>query len=66
LGLAEESDAVVLIVSEETGAISMTYNANLYYDLETGTIKRMLLALFSYNDITPEELLQEASSDETE
>lgn len=66
LGLAEESDAVVLIVSEETGAISMTYNANLYYDLDPGTIKRMLLALFSYHDITPEDLLQEPGSDEAE
>jgi len=66
LGMAEESDAVVIIVSEETGAISMTYNANLYYDLEPSTIKRMLLALFSYHEITPEELLQEASTDETE
>ena len=66
LGMAEESDAVVLIVSEETGAISMTYNANLYYDLDPNTIKRMLLALFSYHDITPEELLQEASGDEAE
>jgi diadenylate cyclase len=66
LGMAEESDAVVIIVSEETGAISMTYNANLYYDLEPSTIKRMLLALFNYHEITPEELLQEASTDETE
>ncbi len=66
LGLAEESDAVVLVVSEETGAISMTYNANLYYDLDASTIKRMLLALFSYHDITPEELVQEAGSDEAE
>ncbi|MFA7559881.1 MAG: DNA integrity scanning protein DisA nucleotide-binding domain protein, partial [Sphaerochaeta sp.] len=66
LGLAEESDAIVLIVSEETGAISMTYNANLYYDLSIPTIKRMLLALFSYHDITPEELLQEAGSEEVE
>lgn len=66
LGMAEESDAVVIVVSEETGSISMTYNANLYYDLEPTTIKRMLLALFSYHDITPEELLQEASSDEAE
>ncbi len=66
LGMAEESDAVVIIVSEETGAISMTYNANLYYDLESSTIKRMLLALFSYHEITPEELLQEASGDESE
>ncbi len=66
LGLAEESDAVVLVVSEETGTISMTYNANLYYDLDPNTIKRMLIALFSYHDITPEELVQEAGNDETE
>lgn len=65
LGLAEESDAVVLIVSEETGAISLTYNANLYYDLDAPTVKRMLLALFSYHDITPEELM-EAATDEAE
>ncbi len=65
LGLAEESDAIVLVVSEETGAISLTYNANLYYDLDTATIKRMLLALFSYHDVTPQDLT-EAASDETE
>ncbi len=33
LGLVEETDAVVLVVSEETGAISLAYDANLYYDL---------------------------------
>ncbi|HZJ88720.1 MAG TPA: diadenylate cyclase CdaA [Sphaerochaeta sp.] len=66
LGLAEESDAVVLIVSEETGAISLTYNANLYYDLDVPTIKRMLLALFTYHDITTEDLSVEEASDETE
>jgi hypothetical protein len=33
LGLAEESDAVVLVVSEESGSISLAYDANLYYDL---------------------------------
>ena len=65
LGLAEESDAIVLVVSEETGAISLTYNANLYYDLDTATIKRMLLALFSYHDVTPQDLT-EAAPDETE
>lgn len=66
LGLAEESDAVVIVVSEETGAISLTYNANLYYDLKAPTVKRMLLALFSYQDVTPEELIEEASIDEAE
>ncbi|MGI6432644.1 MAG: diadenylate cyclase CdaA [Sphaerochaetaceae bacterium] len=65
LGLAEESDAIVLIVSEETGAISLTYNGNLYYDLDSTTIKRMLLALFSYHDITPQDI-SEVASDETE
>jgi diadenylate cyclase len=65
LGLAEESDAIVLVVSEETGAISLTYNAHLYYDLETSTVKKMLLALFSYQDITPQDVV-EGSIDETE
>ncbi|MDD2296793.1 MAG: diadenylate cyclase, partial [Sphaerochaetaceae bacterium] len=65
LGLAEESDAIVLIVSEETGAISLTYNANLYYDLDIPTVKRMLLALFSYHDITPLDIT-EATADEAE
>ena len=66
LGLAEESDAVVLVVSEETGAISLTYNANLFYQLDVPTIKRMLLALFNYQDITGEDLIDEEASDENE
>jgi diadenylate cyclase len=65
LGLAEESDAIVLVVSEETGAMSLTYNANLYYDLDAPTVKRMLLALFSYHDITPQDVT-EGTPDETE
>jgi diadenylate cyclase len=33
LGMSEQSDAVVLIVSEETGAISIAFDSRLYYDL---------------------------------
>lgn len=66
LGLAEESDAVVIVVSEETGAISLAYNANLYYDMDDDTIKRLVLALFSYHDITPDELQQEGGDDQAE
>lgn len=33
LGLTEETDAVVLVASEETGAISLVYDSSLYYDL---------------------------------
>lgn len=60
LGLAEASDAVILVVSEETGAISLSYNANIYYDLSTETIKKTLLKLLSYRDVLPDEPQKEA------
>lgn len=45
LGLSEETDAVVLIVSEETGAISLAYDSKLYYDLSSAEITRQLEGL---------------------
>ena len=45
LGMAEQSDAVTLIVSEETGAISLAYDAKLYYDLSTSEVTRKLMEL---------------------
>jgi diadenylate cyclase len=48
LGMSEQSDAVILIVSEETGAISLAYEGLIYYDLspqEATTRMRELLAL---------------------
>ncbi|MCL2758789.1 MAG: diadenylate cyclase CdaA [Treponema sp.] len=45
LGMAEQSDAVVLIVSEETGAISLAYDAKLYYDLSSAEVTRKLMEL---------------------
>lgn len=56
LGLAENSDAIALVVSEETGAISLAYNANIYYDLDNSTIKSVLLDLFSYKDVLPKDM----------
>lgn len=60
LGLAEESDAVIIVVSEESGAISLAYNANIYYNLERDLIKKTILALLSYHDVTPQEVKEEA------
>lgn len=66
LGLAEESDAVILVVSEETGAISLAYNANIYYDLSSETIKKTLLKLLSYRDVLPDEPQQRSEGAEGE
>ena len=64
LGLAEQSDAVIIVVSEETGAISLAYNANIYYNLDTATIKETLLALLSYHDVLPTDVKESANEKE--
>ena len=42
IGVSEETDAVVLVVSEETGALSLVYDSNLYYDLTSAEIVHQL------------------------
>jgi diadenylate cyclase len=42
LGMTEQSDAVVLVVSEETGALSLAYDARLYYNLSPALVQRRL------------------------
>lgn len=46
IGLTEENDAVCVIVSEETGAISVSVHGKLTRDLESEGLKRVLLSLF--------------------
>jgi diadenylate cyclase len=50
LGLAEESDAVTVVVSEETGAISLAYNGALHYDLPADELRRRLKDLLEFKD----------------
>lgn len=52
LGLSEETDAVVMIVSEETGAISLAYDSKLYYDLSSADITRQLEGLLDLGSET--------------
>jgi uncharacterized protein (TIGR00159 family) len=42
LGLSELTDALVLVVSEETGKISMVHDGKITYDMDAGEIRRML------------------------
>lgn len=60
LGLAEHTDAVVLVVSEETGAISLAYDANLYYDLSVHELRRSLGQLLEVRDDREETAAAEA------
>ena len=45
LGLSEESDAVVMVVSEETGSISLAQDGTLYTDVAADELERELLRL---------------------
>jgi diadenylate cyclase len=45
LGMSEQSDAVILVVSEETGAISLAVDGSLYYDLSPIEVQRKLKEL---------------------
>lgn len=45
LGLAQDSDAAVLVVSEETGRISLACEGHLYLGLQTETLRQMLREL---------------------
>ena len=43
LGVSEASDCLAIVVSEETGAISLALGGHLYEDLDTGELKKRLL-----------------------
>ena len=45
LGMSENSDAVVLVVSEETSALSLAYDSKLYYNLTPLEVTRKLREL---------------------
>lgn len=47
LGLAEETDAVVIVVSEETGNITMAINGELEHNLEMTSLRDRLSELFT-------------------
>jgi diadenylate cyclase len=71
LGMTEQSDAVVLVVSEETGALSLAYEAQIYYDLSPEEIQgklRYLLRGAARGGQSSEsgEEMQSADSEETE
>jgi diadenylate cyclase len=47
LGITEETDAVVVVVSEERGSISFCFNGNIASNLDGPKLRTMLEAIFS-------------------
>lgn len=50
IGITEETDAVVIVVSEETGGISVVLNGRMTRNLDGASLRRVLLKLFPGGD----------------
>jgi diadenylate cyclase len=51
LGLAEETDAVIAVVSEENGAVSLAYEGNIRYNITVSEVGTLLSRLLSLNPL---------------
>lgn len=50
IGMSKESDALVVVISEETGKISVAKDGHLYADLNEETLKKILLKNLVFED----------------
>lgn len=46
IGMSEQSDAIIVVVSEETGAISVAFKGNLNRNLSSGDLRELLTECF--------------------
>ena len=50
IGLSEQSDSVIIVVSEETGTISVAYNGELFREFTSVSLRRKLTELLGKQD----------------
>jgi diadenylate cyclase len=59
VGITEVTDAIVLVVSEQTGAISLTKGGKIYKELKEATLRtKLLLYLFEDKELVKAEELK--------
>ena len=56
LGMSKESDAVIVVVSEETGKVSLARNGTLLVDIKEDTLKQILIKDFAERYNTKEKV----------
>ena len=67
--MSEQSDVVVLVVSEESGAISLAFDGKIYYGLSSIEVTRKLKELLDQglrkgeSETAQQEILEELSLD---
>lgn len=59
IGLTEDTDAAVVVVSEETGTISLVFGGRIRRDFDGGTLKQALLDLLEVRETGEADQLQE-------
>jgi diadenylate cyclase len=59
IGLTEDTDAVVVVVSEETGTISLVYGGRIQRDFDGGSLKQALLDLLEVRETGEGDALQQ-------
>jgi len=63
LGLSEETDAAVVVVSEETGAISVAFRGTLKQRLDSGELRSELSRIFRIRNVEDETPAPAAATD---
>jgi len=66
LGIAEEADAIAVIVSEETGRVSIAVKGELYYNLSIDDARMMLIDELRPKDKVEEDVIISEDDDDEE
>ena len=54
MGVTEETDAIALIVSEESGALSIAYRGRLEHDMEPEELRNRLNEILTFGSLKTE------------